>query len=115
MSKWKYFTDLESIGLTDDFCFKRDRARELYGFPIEQTCGYRTQEHNAEIGGVADSAHTKGMAGDFKAPKDPFMREKMAWAFGAAGFRRVESAPGHFHVDTDSSKPSPAFFQGTDH
>ena len=116
MSRCKYFTDEELTGMVDDVCFKLDRAREFFDGPMELTCGYRSPEHNAEIGGVPDSAHTKGMAADVKAPLDAAMREKMMWAFGAAGFRRVESAPKHFHVDTDDlTKPSPCFWQGTDH
>lgn len=115
MGKWVYFTDEETKGLMDDVCFKLDRARELFGNPIVITCGYRTPEHNAEIGGVPGSAHTKGMAVDIKAPVDPFQREKLCWAFGAAGFKRVESAPRHMHVDTDGSKPIPCFWQGDDH
>lgn len=114
MSKWVYFTDEESIGMTDDICFKRDRARELFGAPIEQTCGFRSPAHNAEIGGVPNSAHTLGKAFDMKAPVDPLMREKLAWALGAAGFRRVESAPKHFHADTDDTKPTPCFWEGDD-
>jgi len=101
--------------MVDDICFKLDRAREFFGFPIVLTCGYRTPEHNAEIGGVPDSAHCKGMAADVQAPIDPIMREKLAWAFGAAGFTRVESAPKHFHVDIDMTKPHPDFFEGDDH
>lgn len=115
MSKYRYFTDEETLGMLPDICFKLDRAREFFGNAIELTCGYRNPEHNKEIGGVPDSAHTKGMAADVKAPIDPFQREKLMWAFGAAGFRRVESAPRHFHVDIDDlTKPSPAFFQGDD-
>jgi hypothetical protein len=114
MGKFKYFSDKELDGLIPDLCFKLERARELYGYPIVITCGYRSPEHNAEIGGVPNSAHTKGMAVDIKAPQDPFIREKLMWAFGAAGFRRVESAPLHFHVDVDTDKPSPAVWQGED-
>lgn len=95
-----------------DLCFKLDRAREFYGNPMTLTSGYRAPSHNASIGGVDGSAHTKGMAADVRAPKDPFAREKMAWAFGAAGFKRVEAATKHFHVDVDYTKPTPAFFSG---
>lgn len=115
MSRCRYFTDAEVSELTDDICFKIDRAREYFDAPIEMTCGYRDPEHNAAIGGVPDSAHTKGMAIDVKAPADPAMREKLMWAFGSAGFRRVETAPKHFHVDVDQTKPFPCFWQGTDH
>lgn len=115
MSKYKYFTDEETAGMLPDICFKLDRAREFFGNPMVMTCGYRSPEHNAEIGGVPNSAHTKGMAADIKAPADPFQREKMAWAFGAAGFRNVESAPKHFHVATDPSVPQNVFYPGDDH
>jgi len=116
MARCKFFTDEETFGLLPDICFKLDRAREFFGGPIVLTCGYRSPDHNAEIGGVPDSAHTKGMAIDVRAPQDPAMREKLMWAFGCAGFRRVETAPKHFHADIDDeTKPSPCFWQGDDH
>ncbi len=116
MSKWRYFTDEESEGMTADICFKRDRAREYFGFPIVQTSGYRTPERNAELGGAPDSAHVKGMAFDMAAPQDPFMRARLAWALGRAGFNRVEIAPKHFHADTlaDENHPSPYVWEGDD-
>jgi zinc D-Ala-D-Ala carboxypeptidase len=115
MSRAKWFTDQELQGMTDDIVAKLDKARDLFGAPIIMTCGYRDPAHNTEIGGVADSAHTKGMAADVQAPLDPFIRQKLFWSFGAAGFLRIEDAPKHFHVDVDYSKPTPAVWQGTDH
>lgn len=115
MGKYKYFTDEETKGMTENVCFRLDRARDLFNAPIEITCGYRDPAHNQEIGGVANSAHTKGMAADIRAPQDAAMREKMMWALGLAGFKRVETAPKHFHVDVDPDKPTPCFWQGTDH
>jgi zinc D-Ala-D-Ala carboxypeptidase len=115
MSKFKYFTDEEVVGIKDDVIYKLDRARSYFEAPIIITCGYRTPEHNAEIGGVPDSAHTKGLAVDIEAPAGAFAREKLAWALARAGFERVESAPKHFHVDVDPTKPAPAFWVGTDH
>lgn len=115
MSRWKYFTDEESVGLADDLCFKRDRAREFYGDPIVQTCGIRSSAQ-AILDGCPHSAHVTGKAFDMAAPTDPAGREKLMWALGLAGFRRVESAPKHFHADTDDfDKPSPCFWVGTDH
>lgn len=113
MGQWKYFTDEESIGQTDVFCHMRDSFRDWYGFPIEQTCGIRTAAQ-AVLDGCPHSAHVTGQAGDFRAPADPFMRERMAWAAGQAGFVRVEMCPKHIHVDCDLTKPHPAFFQGVD-
>lgn len=115
MARCKYFTDEETNGLLPDICYKLDRTREFFGGPIELTCGYRSPEHNAEVGGVSDSAHVTGMAVDVKAPKDPAMREKLMWAAGLAGFNRAETAPNHFHFDIDKTKPNPCFWQGTDH
>ncbi len=115
MGRWKFFTDEETIGLIDDLMFKLDRARDLFGYPIVMTCGYRSPEHNAEIGGVSDSEHIFGRAVDLKAPADPTARERLVWALCVAGFKRVESAPAHFHVDVSTTKPSPCFFNGADH
>lgn len=114
MSRFKHFSDAEIEGLVDDVCYKLDRARELYGFPIIITCGYRSPEHNAKIGGVPNSAHTKGMAVDIRAPQDPEIRERLCWALGAAGFMRLEVAEKHFHADTDKTKPYPCFWIGED-
>jgi hypothetical protein len=115
MGRWKYFTDEESAGMTDDICFKRDRVRELYGEPIVQTCGYRSPEHNAAIGGVPHSAHTKGMAIDIRMPGDDFKKRKLAWALGSAGFRNVEDCPGHYHAATDPDVPQNVYYRGVDH
>lgn len=111
---WRYFTEKESKGLIPDLMFKLDRARDFYGFPLVITSGFRDADHNKSIGGVPQSAHTKGMAADIRAPQDPVMREKLMWAFGLAGFKRVETAPRHFHVDVDNDKPSPCFWEGDD-
>lgn len=116
MTRCRYFTDEEVQGLIDDICYKIDRARQFFDAPIIMTCGYRTPEHNAEIGGAPKSAHVLGMAVDIRAPQDPAMREKLMWALGAAGFRRVESAPKHFHADVanDEDHPNPCWWQGDD-
>lgn len=112
----RHYTDAQVTGMTPDTVFKIDRLCDFLGYAPEWIDGYRDPAHNLQIGGVADSAHCKGMAVDLRAPVDPFQREKFAWAAGAAGFRRVESCPRHYHVDTDdATKPSPDYFPGTDH
>lgn len=111
----KFFNEKETEGLSQEVVHKLDRARDFYGSPIIITSGYRTPERNAEIGGVPESAHTKGLAVDIRAPLDPFMRIKLAWALGSAGFRRLEIAKLHYHVDCDDiSKPSPVVWEGKD-
>jgi hypothetical protein len=115
MSKWKHFTKEECVGVLDDVMFKLDRARELFGYPIVITSGFRTPEHNEEIGGTKDSEHIFGRAVDIQAPTDPYVREKLCWALGLAGFSRLEICKRHFHVDVSKTKPSPCFWEGTDH
>ena len=53
---------------------KLELVRKALGKPIIITSGYRCPALNAKVGGVATSAHTKGLAVDFKssfgAPKE---------------------------------------------
>jgi Peptidase M15 len=117
MGKWKYFTDEESVGMDETLCQMRDKARELFGFPIEQTSGFRAPNVNAATKGASHSAHLVGKAFDMKAPSDPAMKRRLMWALGRAGFERVEDAPLHFHVDilVDDLHPSPCWWEGEDH
>ena len=41
-----------------------DPARERYGKPVCVNSGYRCARHNAAVGGVANSQHTRGEAAD---------------------------------------------------
>lgn len=41
-------------------------VRNAYGQPMIVTSGYRNPMYNAEIGGANNSAHTRGMAVDFR-------------------------------------------------
>ncbi len=43
---------------------KLEQVRSDYNKPIIVSSGYRCPAHNAEVGGVADSAHVKGLAAD---------------------------------------------------
>ncbi|MCO6525035.1 MAG: hypothetical protein J6562_08440, partial [Candidatus Schmidhempelia sp.] len=54
---------MNNIQLT---AIKLELVRKALGRPIIITSGYRCQELNAKVGGVATSAHTKGLAVDFK-------------------------------------------------
>lgn len=114
MGRFKYFLEEEVVGLKDDLVFRLDRARDLFGAAIIITSGYRDPEHNDNIGGVKDSAHSSGLAVDIRCP-DKEMQTKLAWALGAAGFRRIGVYNRHIHCDVDSSKPIPAYWTGVSH
>ena len=40
------------------------KIRDRVGRPIRVNSGYRCAKHNAEVGGVKNSCHTKGLAAD---------------------------------------------------
>lgn len=48
-----------------------NKFRTLYNVPMIVTSGFRTLEHNADIGGAPHSAHCLCMAADFYDP-DPY-------------------------------------------
>ena len=59
------FQYIVHIGLID----KLNEIREAFGKPIIINSGYRSPEHNAKVGGVANSQHVKGTAADIR-PED---------------------------------------------
>lgn len=86
-----------------------DDAREMAGIPFYITSGFRTYEHNAKVGGVEGSAHTKGMAVDIAADEwDRETRNLVILCLGLAGFSRLGEAEEFIHADTDEDKPNPA-------
>lgn len=43
-----------------------NRIRERFGKPIIVNSAYRSPEHNADVGGVANSYHVQGLAADIR-------------------------------------------------
>jgi hypothetical protein len=57
---------LKINGAILDFVLGNFIKKQLPNFAKIKTSGYRTVEHNASVGGVANSAHTHGLAEDFQ-------------------------------------------------
>lgn len=112
---YKHFTDPEIAGLNPDVANGLDTARDVVGFPIRLTCTVRSPEDNARVGGVSDSAHLLGLAADMQRPVGNDEAIMLAFALGVAGFKRLEVADKHFHVDIDPTKPSPCIWKGISH
>lgn len=98
--------DLDGSGINMDkeFISKLDKARQYAAIPFKISSGYRTKEHNKNVGGVPDSAHTKGHAADIvcSAGVNRFI---IVTALLEAGFNRIGIANSFIHVDDDPSKP----------
>ncbi|MCQ2581870.1 MAG: D-Ala-D-Ala carboxypeptidase family metallohydrolase [Alphaproteobacteria bacterium] len=56
--------ELPESGMNPVLLEKLDRLRELCGFPILVSSGYRCPIHNQEVGGVKNSQHVQGCAAD---------------------------------------------------
>jgi zinc D-Ala-D-Ala carboxypeptidase len=77
--------------------------------PIPISCGVRCPKHNAEVGGVPNSAHVKGLAVDIKVSDSGFRYRLLRQAFKI--FNRVEVADGPWvHLDMDPSLPQDVCF-----
>jgi hypothetical protein len=110
----KFFNKVDDpnmVGLSDKLMSMLDNARTIAGVPIVITSGLRTPEHNAEVGGVADSAHLKGLAADLQC-SDSSNRYAIIYGLYVAGFKRIEICKGHIHVDIDESKDQRVIFLG---
>mgnify|MGYP003651097709 CR=1 FL=1 len=97
--------DLEGSGLNMDRSFLEmlDNARDIADIPFAINSGYRTKEHNAKVGGVEGSSHTKGLACDI-ACSNSIARFLIINALLEAGFTRIGIANNFIHVDSDCEK-----------
>lgn len=75
-----------------------DKARHISGVPYAINSGYRTPEHNAQVGGVEDSAHLDGWAADIATPTNAIRYAVLRGLF-SVGFNRVGIGRGFVHVD----------------
>lgn len=88
-----------------NFLSRLDLARGEANIPFLITSGFRTVEHNLEVGGVTGSAHTKGCAADISVQTSK-QRYKVLKALEDQGFNRIGIGEFFIHVDSDPDKPS---------
>ena len=78
------------------------KIRDHFGKPVDITSGYRCTEHNAKVGGVASSRHTKGQAADFYIDGvDTLEIAKYAESIGVKGIGHYDD---FVHIDTRTTK-----------
>lgn len=81
-----------------------DDARHIAGIPFYINSGYRTPEHNKNIGGSPNSSHMNFCAADVHCANGQD-RLTMVHALIKVGFRRIGIADTFIHIDTDRNKP----------
>jgi len=81
-----------------------DDARDIAGVPFIVNSGYRCVKHNKNIGGVPDSAHTKGFACDIHI-EDGWSRFLIIKSLISVGFERIGVYKNFVHCDIDRTKP----------
>jgi len=108
--------DIEDGGqyMDEEFIRLLDKARKIAGVPFVIISGARTPEHNAEVGGVPDSAHIIRFK-DGECIERPCAvdintvgsrkRFKVQRAIFAVGFDRMGIGKNFLHVDLDRAKP----------
>jgi len=95
--------------MNDDFLDMIDDVREKFGKPIIINSGYRTEEHNAKVGGKPKtqtskgSSHMYGLAADIRC-NNSSDRFELIYLLQEAGFQRIGIANSFIHVDLDFDK-----------
>ena len=87
------------------FIEQLDKARENAGVPFVITSGFRCENYNREVGGVPDSAHTKGLAADIRVSTSHH-RYVIVRGLYEAGFERLGVYQNFIHADIDPDKPT---------
>ncbi len=103
--KYKYFSDTEvsKWKLKPELWTMLDKARGLANTPFVITSGYRTVKQNSEVGGVPNSAHTKGLAVDIVCIDNEKRTMAIQGILGCGVPVFLEIAQRHIHIDIDSS------------
>lgn len=103
-TKYRYFNQSEIDGLKPALVELLDEARHIAGIPFYLNSTLRSAEKNEAVGGVKDSAHTKGLAVDIRC-RNSSERWKIKNALYKVGFKRIGHGKTFVHADIDESKP----------
>ena len=117
MYKWFKLSEFDSpdrVGtgelMEHDVVQALDIARDIYGFPMVITSGFRTIEYNRDLmkrgyHASPKSSHLLGWAADIAVPNNR-RRFLMLEALLDANFNRIGIGADHIHVDMDPNKPA---------
>lgn len=105
---WSEFDSPDQPGsgklhMNKQFVHVLDDVRACAGFPFIINSGYRTESHNAKVGGVSNSSHPKGLAVDIAAFTEDQKRIIAECAI-RNGITRIGWGRTFIHLDMDSQK-----------
>jgi len=110
---YKDFDSPDMLGsgnlMDENFLQMLDEVRDKFGKPIVINSGYRSQEHNAAVGGKPKtetskgSSHMYGLAADIKCDNS-VDRFHLIFLLQETGFQRIGVAKTFIHVDLDLEK-----------
>lgn len=86
--------------ISKDLVKKLQKLREEFGHSITITSGYRSETHNAKVGGVKNSQHVLGLAADITAKDLDTLHALCLTIFNAIGDGRKKGK--FIHVDVRS-------------
>ena len=111
--KIREFDSPDEVGSGDkmntEFLEMLDCARSYAGIPFKINSGYRTKEHNKNVGGVEGSSHLSGYAADIHCANSK-NRALMVGSLLEAGFMRIGIGTNFIHVDNDERKVFPVIW-----
>ena len=95
--------------VSPELVYLLEQIRQEYNKPMIITSGCRCADHNAAVGGVSNSAHTRGTAADIKVEGGLDRRKLvdlavMNWASG------IGVAKTFCHIDVDDVLPRPSIW-----
>ena len=97
--------------MDENFLEMLDEVRDKFGKPIIINSGYRSEDHNAAVGGKPKtetspgSSHMYGLAADIKCDNS-VDRFYLIYLLQETGFQRIGVAKTFIHVDLDVTKPA---------
>lgn len=102
MSNWEHFSEVDDR-MDTEFMDRLIKLRKTIDTPLPVTSSYRDRDHNARVGGAANSAHLTGRAVDIKiAGENAYTLVGVAIAMGFTGIGVKQKGPygGRFiHLD----------------
>jgi len=96
---------LDLSSMSQAFITRLDLARDISKVPYTLTSSIRCNAYNEKIGGLDNSAHLTGNAGDIEVTSSE-MRYRIIEGLIKAGFKRIGVYKDFIHVDDDETKPA---------